>query len=150
MAAALCRRGSPVVEGRSSPQVWGAAVVATVGFVNFLGDPSFPPVRTLAQVARGFGVSESSLQAKKRVLCDRFDLMPFHPRWTLPRLMAQNPLLWLLETTEGLLVGIRMRPRAEQLQAFEAGLIPYVPADRPQVRAEEPRDDAPLFGQGFG
>jgi len=73
------------------------------------------------------------------------DLMQFEPAWTLPSLLDRNPLVWMLPTKSGLIVDIRMRPRAEQVRAFEAGLIPYVPADRAEpdgVAGEEQAREA--------
>ncbi|MDP1662748.1 MAG: DUF6398 domain-containing protein [Phycisphaerales bacterium] len=129
MAAALCGKRSPVVEGKASPQGWAAAIVAALGFVNFLSDPDFPPVKTIAEVAAGFGVSESSMQAKSRQIRKLLGLGQFDPEWTLPSLMMRNPLVWMLESPSGMIVDIRSRPRSEQVLAFEAGLIPFVPAD---------------------
>jgi hypothetical protein len=130
MAAVLCQKGSPVVEGRGVAEGWAAAIVAAVGFVNFLGDKEFLPFKTMAQVAAGFGVSESGLAAKSVQVRTMLDLGQFDPDWTLPSLLDRNPHVWMLETTTGLVVDARRLPRAEQVRAFEMGLIPYVPADR--------------------
>ncbi|MCC6322730.1 MAG: hypothetical protein IT438_14980 [Phycisphaerales bacterium] len=137
MAAGLCQggggaagKGSPVVEGKTAPEGWAAAIVAAVGFVNFLGDKSTPPTKTMAQVAAGLGVSESGLAVKSVKVRKMLDLRQFDPEWTLPSLLDKNPLVWMLETTTGLVVDIRHRPREEQERAFELGLIPYIPAER--------------------
>jgi hypothetical protein len=48
-------------------------------------------------------------------------------------LVEASPLTWLLEV-DGMLVDIRRAPVHLQVQAFELGLIPYVPGvvgDRP-------------------
>ncbi len=119
MAAALCCKGSPVVEGKGAAEGWAAAIVAALGFVNFLSDPGFPPVKTMAAVAAGFGVSESGMHAKSRQIREMLDLCQFDPDWTLPSLLARNPLVWMLKTTSGIVVDIRSRPRAEQVMAFE-------------------------------
>jgi hypothetical protein len=37
-------------------------------------------------------------------------------------------MTWLLQV-DGMLVDIRQAPRRLQVQAFESGLIPYVPGD---------------------
>jgi len=113
--------------------------VAALGFVNFLSDPSFPPVKTMEEVAAGFGVSASGMHAKSRQIREMLDLMQFEPDWTLPSLLDRNPLVWMLPTRSGVIVDVRMLPRAEQVRAFEAGLIPYVPADRaePDEAGEE-------------
>ena len=139
MGVALCGEGSPMVEGKTGPEGWAAAIVATLGFVNFLSDPETPPVRTMAQVAAGFGVSESSMHAKSKKIREIFDLMQFNPTWTLPSLLERNPLVWMLETRSGVIVDIRSRPREEQVAAFEAGLIPFVPGD---VKRDAAGDEA--------
>jgi hypothetical protein len=52
------------------------------------------------------------------------------PSWTLPSQMDSNPLVWLLQVN-GFLMDIRHAPREAQEAAFQKGLIPYIPADRP-------------------
>lgn len=136
MAAALCQKGSPVVEGKSKPEGWAGGIVAAVGFVNFLGDKETAPTRTMAQVAAGFGVSESGLAAKSVTIRTMLDLGQFDPDWTLPSLLDGNPYVWMLETATGMVVDVRMLPRGEQVRAFEMGLIPYVPADKAAGVAE--------------
>jgi hypothetical protein len=137
MAAVVCRKGSPVVEGRSAAAGWAAAIVAAVGFVNFLGDKETQPCKTMAQVAAGFGISESGLAAKSVLIRKMLDLGQFDPDWTLPSLLDRNPYVWMLETTDGLVLDVRHCTREEQVKAFEMGLIPYVPADRAAGSAEQ-------------
>ena len=43
--------------------------------------------------------------------------------------MADNPLIWLVEDENGLVVDIRALPREQQVKAYEAGMIPYIPDD---------------------
>jgi len=57
--------------------------------------------------------------------------VPFHPDWCLPGRLDDNPLVWMLEVN-GFLMDIRMAPREAQVAAYERGLIPYIPADRPE------------------
>lgn len=136
MAAMLCQEGSPVVEGKSAAEGWAAAIVAAVGFVNFLGDKETLPYKTMAQVAAGLGVSESGLAAKSVKVRTMLDLGRFDPDWTLPSLLDRNPLVWMLQTTDGLVLDVRHCTREEQAKAFEMGLIPYIPADRAARLAE--------------
>ena len=42
-----------------------------------------------------------------------------------------NPLVWLLEVN-GFLMDIRAAPREAQVVAYQKGLIPWIPADRPK------------------
>ena len=55
----------------------------------------------------------------------------FHPDWTLPSRLGDNPLVWMLEVN-GFMMDIRHCPREVQEIAFQKGLIPYLPADRQQ------------------
>jgi len=49
--------------------------------------------------------------------------------WTLPRKIAQNPLVWMV-TVNGMIVDIRHMPLEIQEIAYEKGLIPYVPGGK--------------------
>ena len=135
MAVAVCRKGSPVLQGK--PQGWAAGIVYALGRVNFLDDPSLTPHMKSKDIAEGFGVSVATMQAKAKVIHEGLDLMPFHPDWSLPSRMDSNPLVWMLEVN-GFLMDIRMVPREAQVAAYEKGLIPYIPADR----KETVKDDA--------
>ena len=53
------------------------------------------------------------------------------PNWTLPRRLAINPMVWMLQVN-GYMMDIRRAPREAQVAAFNRGLIPYIPADRQQ------------------
>jgi hypothetical protein len=127
MAAEVCQEGSPARKGKA--EGWAAGIVYSLGRVNFLDDPSQTPHMKSTQIAEGFGVSAATMQAKARVIREGLDLMPFHPDWTLPSRMDDNPLVWMLKVN-GFLVDIRMAPRDAQVAAYKQGLIPYIPADR--------------------
>lgn len=129
MAVAVCQKGSPVLKGK--PESWAAGIVYALGRVNFLDDPRQSPHRTPAEIAKGFGVSVGTMQAKAKVIREGLDLMPFHPDWSLPSKMDGNPLVWVVEVN-GFLMDLRMAPREAQVAAYEQGFIPYVPADRRQ------------------
>jgi hypothetical protein len=77
------------------------------------------------------GVSVGNMQSKAKIIREGLDVMPFDPAWTLESLMAENPLVWMFEF-DGFLVDIRQAPREAQVAAYEQGLIPYIPADRPE------------------
>jgi Domain of unknown function (DUF6398) len=77
-----------------------------------------------------FGVSQSSGANKGRLIRETFGMFQFDPNWCLPRLINQNPMVWMLQVN-GLMVDVRQMPREVQEIAFEKGLIPYIPADRP-------------------
>lgn len=129
MAAALCRkRPSPLASGQ--PRTWAAGIVYVLGRINFLGDPSFPPCMTTADLCVAFGAGESTVHAKARVIEKALALAAFDPKWWLPSLVGRNPLVWMAEV-DGLLVDLRVMPREVQEAAFAKGIIPYIPADAP-------------------
>ena len=127
MAAAMCQAGSPVVRGKA--EGWAAGIVYALGRVNFLTDPSQTPHMTAIQIARGLNVSKATMTNKAKVIREELDLFSFHPDWSLPSRMDDNPLAWMLQVN-GFLMDIRDAPREAQVVAYENGLIPYIPVDR--------------------
>jgi len=128
MAAALCRkRPSPLASGQQ--RTWACGIVYVLGRINFLGDKSFSPYMTTADLCAAFAVGESTVHAKARVIEEALGTGSFDPQWTVPSLIARNPLVWMAEVN-GLLVDLRDMPREVQEIAFAKGMIPYIPADR--------------------
>jgi hypothetical protein len=112
MTGALCRkRPSPRTSGQ--PRTWAGGIVYVLGRINFLGDRSFPPYMTTADLCAAFGVGESTLHAKARVIEKTLKTRIFDPKWTLPSLVGSNPLVWMAEV-KGLLVDLRTMPREVQ------------------------------------
>jgi hypothetical protein len=128
MVAALCRkRPSPLASGQ--PRTWACAIIHVLGQLNFLSDPSFEPFMTMAQVAAGFGVGQSTASAKAKVIATTLGSHRMDPQWMLPSLAALDPLTWMAQVN-GLVVDLRTMPREVQQIAFDQGLIPYIPADK--------------------
>jgi len=128
LAGALARkRPSPLLQGRL--EGWASGIVRTIGWVNFLHDPSQTPHLQLYFIDQAFGVSESTGAAKLKAIRTMLRIRQFHHKWTLPSRMDDNPLVWTLEVN-GFLMDIRDAPRKLQEMAFAKGLIPYIPADR--------------------
>lgn len=127
MAIAICQEDSQVLRGK--PDSWAAGIVYALGRVNFLDDPSQIPHMKSKHIAESFGVSVATMRAKAKVINQGLGLTPFHPDWSLPSKLDDNPLVWLHEFN-GFIVDIRTAPREIQEIAFEDGLIPYIPADR--------------------
>ncbi len=133
---ALCRnlaeklaRKRPLPLASGKPESWASGIVRTIGWVNFLGDPSQPHHMKMTDIDEAFGVSEATGSAKSKAIRDLLKLSRLDPEWTLPSRMEDNPLIWMLEVN-GLIVDIRQCPREVQEITFEKGLIPYIPADR--------------------
>jgi hypothetical protein len=124
MAVAVCREGLPVTGGKAAS--WAAGVVASVGFVNFLGDPSQPFHMTTEEMAEKVGVSPATLHAKAKVVRDGLDIRRMDPRYSTRGMTDRNPLAWLVEI-DGLPFDIRQASRAVQEAALRQGLIPYLP-----------------------
>jgi len=128
MTAALCRkRPSPLTSGQ--PRTWAAGIVHALGRVNFLSDKSSYPHMTTVDLCAAFGVSESTVHSKVRVIEEALAIGPLDLRWTLPSLAEKNPLTWMAEVN-GFLVDLRYVPREVQEIAFAKGMIPHIPADR--------------------
>ena len=85
---------------------------------------------TTADLCAAFGVRESTVHAKARVIQKALRIGVFDPKWALPSLVGSNPLVWMAEV-DGLLVDLRTMSREIQEVAFANGIIPYTPADAP-------------------
>lgn len=135
--------GLPLEKGK--PASWASGIVHAIGFINFLQDPSQSPHMTSAQIAEGFGVSQQTMQNKSKIIRDEFDLMQFDPDWCLPSLIGDNPLVWMLEV-DGLIVDARTAPLEFQQEAYELGLIPYIPGENlPQEPEQQPGTGARII-----
>ena len=130
VVGALARkRPSPLSRGKEN--VWAAAAVHAVGRVNFLYDPSQTPHCKAKVIYEFFGIGESTGQNKSRAIQDLLKMGSFSPEWTLHSRLGDNPMLWMLQVN-GLIVDIRQAPLELQQQAFEKGLIPFIPALQPE------------------
>jgi hypothetical protein len=127
LAMAVCRAGALVTTGK--PTSWACGIVYSAGWVNFLTDPNNSPHMRTEDIAKGFGVSLATMQAKFKMIRDTLELIPLQPEYSLPSMAEENPLVWIAEVN-GLLVDLRHAPRVWQEKAFRQGMIPYIPADR--------------------
>ena len=127
LAVALCQKESAI--GRGKPASWACGIAYTAGWVNFLTDPCQEPYMRSEDIAKGFGVSMATMQAKSKIVREALDLMPLQPEYSLPSMADDNPLIWMAEVN-GFVVDLRHAPRVWQEQAFRKGMIPYIPADR--------------------
>ena len=128
LATTLARkRPSPLLRGKL--ESWACGIVRTIGWVNFLDDPSQKPHMKLTFIDKAFGVGESTGQGKSKMIRKLLRIRQFDPKWTLPSNLDDNPMVWML-SVNGFMMDIRDAPRELQVEAFEKGLIPYIPADR--------------------
>jgi hypothetical protein len=128
MTAALCRkRPSPLASGQ--PRTWACGIVYALGQLNFLSDRATQPYMSMADVCAAFSVGQSTASSKARIISDALHTHRMDPTWMLAILSDQNPFVWMAEVN-GMLVDLREMPREVQVNAFEKGMIPYIPADR--------------------
>ena len=126
LTATLCRkRPSPLSQGKIA--TWACGIIHALGTVNFLFDASQTPHVPASQIASYFGLSSSTMQAKSKQIRDLFGMYQMDPDWTLPSMVDQNPLIWMLNVN-GFIMDVRHAPREIQEEAFRKGLIPYIPA----------------------
>ena len=121
------KRPSPLARGKQN--VWAAAAIHAVGRVNFLDDPSQTPHCKPNTIYEFLGVAQSTGQNKSKEIRDILNMGPFAPKWTLPSLLADNPMVWMLQIN-GITIDIRDAPAELQKLAYEKGLIPFIPSER--------------------
>ena len=125
------KRPSPLTRG--DLRIWAAGVVYAVGQLNFVFDPAQSPHATADQLSEWLGVKKTTMASKARWIRETLKLSHLDGQFMRRDLVEASPLTWLLEV-EGMLVDIRRAPVHLQVEAFELGLIPYLPGasdDRP-------------------
>ena len=140
------KRPSPLTAGRRA--TWAAGVVYALGQANFVFDPASEPHVTADELSEVFGVAKSTMGSKARQVRDLLRISPFSPEFQRADVAAQNPLMWIIEVN-GLAVDARHVPVDIQVEAFERGFIPYVPALGRDITAtcEESRVAATAGGE---
>jgi len=131
------KRPSPLAGGRRA--TWAAGVVYALGQANFLFDPASEPCVTADQLSEAFGVAKSTMGSKARQVRDLLRISPFSPGFQRADVAAHNPLVWFIQVN-GLAVDARHVPLEIQVEAFQRGLIPYIPALGPDGTAAREGD----------
>ncbi|MEQ9412006.1 MAG: DUF6398 domain-containing protein [Fuerstiella sp.] len=127
------KRPSPLVSGK--PNSWACGIVRTIGWVNFLDDPTQEPHMKLTAIDKVFGVGESTGQGKSKLIRRTLKIRRSDPEWSLMSQLEENPLAWMVQI-DGLYVDARMLKREFQEEAFRKGLIPYLPEPRTAARRD--------------
>jgi hypothetical protein len=120
------KRPSPLQQGKAP--TWACGIILALGMVNFLFDPDQTPHVPARQIREYSGLSSNTMQSKSKQIRDLLGMSPFDPDWTIPSMVEENPLIWMLEIN-GLIVDLRSAPRTIQEEAFRRGLIPCVPGE---------------------
>lgn len=121
------KRPSPLLSGQVS--TWSAGIVHTLGMVNFLFDKSQKPHVRAQEIAEWFDLSQSTIATKSKSIRDILKINQLDLTWTLPNRMDNNPMAWLIEVN-GFIIDIRHAPYDFQVEAYNAGVIPYIPGDK--------------------
>ena len=126
--AKLCRkRPSPLASGKA--HTWACGIVYAIGQNNFIFDKSQPISMTAGEIAGGFGLSKNTAGGKASEVRKLLNLSYSNHEFVLQEILKDSPMVWML-SVNGFYVDIRNMPREVQEQAFNKGLIPYIPADR--------------------
>ena len=119
------KRPSPLLKGRVN--TWACGIVHAIGSTNFLFDKSQTPHMRASDIASYFGISQSTAGNKAGEIYKLVKMSPLDPDWTLPSKLADNPLVWMIESNDGFIFDARTAPREIQERLFAAGIIPFIP-----------------------
>ena len=76
---------------RGKLDIWAAAVVYTIGSINFLFDKSFEPYLSAKDISDYFGTSNSTVSAKARDIRNSLKLSMFDSEFSTSKMKEINP-----------------------------------------------------------
>lgn len=121
------KRPSPLLRG--DLRIWASGVIYAMASQNFLFDQSQPMHLSAQQLGELLGVKKTTMGNKGNIVRSLLKIGVFDPEFTHPDLMDNNPLAWML-LVDGMPMDVRGLPVEFQRQAFDMGLIPYVPGEK--------------------
>ena len=90
------KRTKPLLTGRT--EIWAAAVVYTVGSMNFLFDKSFEPYVSSADINDYFGTSSSTVAQKARTIRQLLKLSQYWDKdFSTRHMQESNPMNMLMD-----------------------------------------------------
>ena len=90
------KRNKPLLTGRT--EIWAAAVVYTVGSMNFLFDKSFEPYVSSADINDYFGTSSSTVAQKARTIRQLLKLSQYWDKdFSTRHMQDSNPMNMLMD-----------------------------------------------------
>ena len=105
---------------------WSAAIVHTIGSINFLFDKQNPLYMSAADLAAAFGLAKSTVGGKSVAIRTALGIGDLDWHWAVPSRQDSYPGVWLIQV-DGLIVDARTMPREIQEEAYRKGYIPRVP-----------------------
>jgi hypothetical protein len=107
------KRNVPFLSGRI--EIWAAAIVYSLGSINFLFDQSFEPYATAEDVCNYFGTSKSTTSQKAKVIRDMFKMGYYDQEFSTAHMKENSPFS-NLTMVNGLIVDRRSLP--PEIQSF--------------------------------
>lgn len=83
------KRDVPFQSGKL--EIWAAAVVCTIGSINFLFDKATKPYLAKEEIHTYFGTKNTTVSAKSAIIKKMFDLWYFNPEFSTRRMNDDNP-----------------------------------------------------------
>ncbi len=112
--------------------IWAAAVVYSLGQINFLFDDSFEPYMSASDVCDLFGSNQSTTSQKAKRIRDMFRMSYFDSEFSTERMREENPLGNLMVTEHGLIIPINLNDNEEQSTSQDSG---------PSLREKKKKED---------
>jgi len=105
------KRSVPFITGKT--EIWAAAVIHAIGFINFLFDKESVPYITLDTLNEYFGTNKGTVSAKAGQLKKMFRLGYYDPEFSTTRMVQNNPFNDIV-SVDGFLVPISTLPPEAQ------------------------------------
>lgn len=104
---------------RGKLDIWAAAVVHSIGTVNFLYDKSFEPYATVSDINDYFGTKSSTVSQKSKRIQDMFNMSYFDAEFSTNQMNDQNPFNDMV-MVDGYIVSLDSLPEEYQEMVKEA------------------------------
>jgi len=91
-------------------EIWAAAVIYTIGSINFLFDKSFKPYITADQISEYFGTKKSTVSNKAKQIKDFFNIGYYCAEFSTQHMVANNPFNDLV-MVDGFIVPLSSIPK---------------------------------------
>ncbi len=119
------KRPSPLESGKD--KTWAAGIIYAIGSANFIFDKSQQIHMTADELVAPLDISRKTASAKASTIKKMLKIDCFNTEWVLPSKIDSNPMAWLIQVN-GLIMDARYTPLEIQVEAYNKGLIPYIPA----------------------
>ena len=83
------KRSVPFLHGRT--EIWAAAIIHTLGSINFLFDKSFEPYLTPSDICEYFGTSKSTTGQKATLIRKMLNMGYYDSEFSTQRMQRNNP-----------------------------------------------------------